>query len=144
MSTLTRRRNPEAREESWHIYCGDVRVGTIAMKVGASSDVDQWRWVCDPGSHPGEQLAGSAPDFEQARADFEAARRIFSARRTAADYQASRDDRDWTSWKYAMWDVGLKMPTQTPDGAERCFCGAIIDAGGVQDHVRTTHAMRPQ
>jgi hypothetical protein len=115
MPALTRRRGPEAREERWHIYFGDVRIGTIAMKTGAPSDVDQWGWVCGfyPGSHPGEQMAGSAPNFEQARADFEDAWRIFSARRTEADYQAWRDDRDWTRWKYAMWDAGMKMPTQS-------------------------------
>jgi hypothetical protein len=82
MPAPTRRRNPEVREECWHIHFGDVRVGTIAMKAGAPSDVDPWgwNWGFDPGSHPREHLAGSAPDFEQARADFEAAWRIFSAK----------------------------------------------------------------
>jgi hypothetical protein len=32
----------------------------------------------------------------------------FLAKRTPADYEAWRDDRDFTRWKYAMWDVGLK------------------------------------
>jgi hypothetical protein len=76
-----------------------------------------------------EHLAGSAPDFERASADFEAAWRIFSAERTEADYQAWRDHRDWTAWKYAMWDAGMKMPTQTQDGTARCFCGATITIG---------------
>jgi hypothetical protein len=75
MPALTRRRDPEVRGECWHIYFGDVRVGTIAIKSGAPSDVDQWVWVCGfyPGSHPGEQTTGSVPDFERARADFEVA-----------------------------------------------------------------------
>jgi hypothetical protein len=90
MAALTRRRDPEAPDERWHIHYGDVRVGTIAIKTGAPSDVDQWSWDCGfyPGSHPREHLAGSAPDFERARADFEAAWRVFSANRTEADYQA--------------------------------------------------------
>jgi hypothetical protein len=75
MTALTRRRNPEVPEESWHVYFGDVRVGTIAIKSGAPSDVDRWGWICGfyPDSHPGEYLTGSAPDFERSRADFEAA-----------------------------------------------------------------------
>ncbi len=43
-----------------------------------------------------------------------------------------------TTWKYAMWDAGCRMPTQMPDGRSRCFCGAEI---GVEcgDHVYTRH-----
>jgi hypothetical protein len=37
----------EAREERWHIYYGGVRVGTIAIKSGAPSDVDQWAGIAD-------------------------------------------------------------------------------------------------
>jgi hypothetical protein len=29
MPKLTRRRDPSARQECWHVYYGDVRVGTI-------------------------------------------------------------------------------------------------------------------
>src|SRR4051812_10601509 len=35
MPTLTRRRSPDAREEAWRIFYGDVRVGTIAKRVGS-------------------------------------------------------------------------------------------------------------
>jgi hypothetical protein len=31
MPELTRRRNLEAREDCWHVYYGDVHVGTIAI-----------------------------------------------------------------------------------------------------------------
>jgi hypothetical protein len=34
----------------------------------------------------------------------------FSARRTEADYQAWRDERDWTARKYAMRDRGAQVP----------------------------------
>jgi hypothetical protein len=30
------------------------------------------------------------------------------------------------AWKYAMWERGRKLPTQTADGRARCFCGAVI------------------
>jgi hypothetical protein len=104
MTELTRRRNPEAHQETWHVYFGDVRVGSISMRTGIPIDKDPWGWTCGfyPGSEPGEYLTGTAPNFDQARADFEAAWRVFSARRTEADYQAWRDQRDWTERKYAI------------------------------------------
>ena len=79
MPALTRRRSPEAREECWHIYSGDVHVGTIAIRAGIPHDGDPWGWSCGfyPGSEPGEYLYGTAIDFDQARRDFEAASRLF-------------------------------------------------------------------
>ena len=74
MPTLTRRRYPE-RPDCWHIYYGDVRVGTIARRVGNPFDTDPWEWDCGfyPGSHPGEHQSDTAATFDQARADFERA-----------------------------------------------------------------------
>jgi hypothetical protein len=34
MPALTRRRNPDAPQETWRVYYGDVRVGTIAIRSG--------------------------------------------------------------------------------------------------------------
>jgi hypothetical protein len=34
MPTLTRRRSPDAPEDSWQVFYGDVRVGTIAKRIG--------------------------------------------------------------------------------------------------------------
>ena len=56
-----------------------------------------------PGSHPREHQSGTAATFDQARADFEAAWRVFLSSRTEADFQAWRDERDWTARKYALW-----------------------------------------
>ena len=55
MTTLTRRRSPDAREECWQICYGDVRVGTIAKRIGIPRDQAPWGWTCGfyPGSHPG-------------------------------------------------------------------------------------------
>jgi hypothetical protein len=143
MTTLTRRRSEDAREECWHIYFTDVRVGTIAIRIGTPNDEDPWGWICGfyPGSHPGECCDGTAPTFEQARVDFEIAWREFSAKRTAANYRARREHRDGTAWKYAMWDAGLKMPTATATGVSRCFCGATITIADFWDHSRTAHRM---
>jgi len=113
MPDLTQREDPN-RRDSWLIYFGDVHVGTIAKSVGNPGAVEQWQWLCGfyPGSNPGEQRGGTAGDFEQARDAFEAAWRIFSARRAEADYQAWRDQRDWTACKYEMQDRGEKFPWQ--------------------------------
>jgi hypothetical protein len=40
--------------------------------------------------------------------------RVFSAKRTEADYQAWRHQRDWTARKYAMWGRGERLPAQLP------------------------------
>jgi hypothetical protein len=106
MPELTRHRYPE-RHYWWHIYFGDVQIGTIARCTGCPVDVHQWSWQCGfyPGSRPGEYLDGTAATFDQARSDFEKAWRAFSAKRTPTHYQAARDQRDWTARKYAIWDV---------------------------------------
>jgi hypothetical protein len=120
MPALTRRRDPNAHQECWRIYDGDVHVGTIAVRSGIPHDQPAWGWQCGyyPGSEPGEYLSGTAAIFDQARADFEAAWRVFSAKRTEADYQAWRDHRDWTAEKYRRFDRGERMPPNwRPAGA---------------------------
>ncbi len=34
MPELTRRRSPDAPDECWHVYFGDVHIGTIAIRIG--------------------------------------------------------------------------------------------------------------
>jgi hypothetical protein len=113
MPALTRRRYPE-RQDCWHIYFGDVHVGTIARRIGQPHNQEAWQWLCGfyPGSDPDEQRSGTAATFDQARADFEVAWQVFSACRSPADYQAWRDQRDWTARKYAMWERGEPFPSQ--------------------------------
>src|SRR4030088_3456395 len=74
MPELTRRRYPE-RPDCWHVYYGDVHVGTIAIRNGNPHDEDPWEWSCGfyPGSLPGEHQSDTAATFEEARADFECA-----------------------------------------------------------------------
>jgi hypothetical protein len=112
MPELTRRR-ATYRTYCWLIYFGDVHVGTISRCVGNPNAEPQWQWLCGfyPGSDPGEQRGGTAPDFDQARETFAAAWRVFSAKRTEADYKAWRDQRDFTARKYAMWERGEKFPS---------------------------------
>jgi hypothetical protein len=71
--TLTRLRSADQRHKCWHIYYGDVHVGTIAERVGNPHDTDPWEWNCGfyPGSHPGEHQSDTTATFDDARADFE-------------------------------------------------------------------------
>ena len=111
MPTLARRRYPE-RPDCWHIYYGDVRVGTIARRVGNPFDTDPWEWTCGfyPGSHPGECTSDTSETFDQARSEFEAACAVFLSKRTEADFQEWRDQRNWTAEKYRRFDRGEHMP----------------------------------
>ena len=63
MSDLTRRR--AGRANCWHIYFGDVHVGTIAKSNSIPNAEPNWQWLCGfyPGSHPGEQRGGTEANF---------------------------------------------------------------------------------
>jgi hypothetical protein len=121
MPTLTRRRYPE-RPDCWHVYYGDVHVGTIARRIGNPHDTDTWEWNCGfyPGSHPREHKSDTAATFEQARADFERAWAAFLPNRSVADFQAWRDQQAWTAEKYRRFDRGERMP---PDRKPRRAAG---------------------
>jgi hypothetical protein len=108
MPALTRRSDPDARQESWLIHYGDVHVGTIAARSGNPSDTDRWGWRC--GFYPGYCTSGTAATLGQARADFEAAWRVFLTKRTETDFQEWRDNRDWTAEKYRRFVRGERMP----------------------------------
>jgi hypothetical protein len=122
MPALTRRRYPETREECWRVCYGDVHVGTITERAGNPHDTEPWEWRCGfyPGSRPGECTGGTADTFDEARADFEAAWQVFLSKRTEADFQAWRHQRDWTAEKYRRFDRGERMPPDwKPPGTNR-------------------------
>ena len=126
------------RHNCWHIYYGDVHVGTIAERVGNPHDTDSWEWSCGfyPGSYPGEHQSDTTATFEEARADFEHALQVFLSNRAEADFQAWRDQRDWTERKYALWDAGKRLePSSHGPGKPctrfmKCPCGAVFDLHG--------------
>jgi hypothetical protein len=136
MPALTRRPHPE-RSDCWHVFFGDVQVGTIAVQPGMPLSVQQWRWDCGfyPLDHRDRSHCGYASNFDQARIGFEAAWRDYLPRCTEADFIAYRRQRAWTAWKYAMHDAGLPMPTQSSSGRARCFCGAAIDIVVTDRHI---------
>src|SRR5579871_5979330 len=137
MPSLTRRRDPDARQERWRVYYGDVRVGTIGMRSGVPVTVDQWCWSVGfyPMSHRGEREDGTAPDFSKARAGFDVAWSRLLPKITETELAEHRQERAWNEWKYRMWDCGCKLPTQEADGVSLCFCGAEVDIPGMLQHV---------
>ncbi len=141
MPVLTRRREPNVQGECWHVHYDDVHVGTIAIRAGVPVDVDQWGWSCGfyPPSHRAWLIEGTAETFEQARADFEAAWTEYLAGCSEADFDEYRRHRAWTAWKYAMWDAGCRMPTQSADGRSQCFCGETIGISDTSQHVYAAH-----
>ena len=61
---------------------------------------------------------------------------MFLSNRTEADFQAWRDQRDWTERKYALWDAGKRLePSSRGPGKPcsrfmKCPCGAVFDLHG--------------
>jgi hypothetical protein len=90
----------------------------------------------------------SLTTFEQARADFERAWQVFLSNRTEADFQAWRDEQDWTARKYAMWEAGEKLPSQKPNSLMRCPCGEVFDSHRLENtlihvpHITAEHQAR--
>jgi hypothetical protein len=144
MPVLTRRRDRNANQETWLIfYDGDVRVGSIGLRSGNPTTTDPWSWSCGfyPGSDPGDCSSGTAETFWEARNAFEAAWRVFLAKRMEADFQAWRDQRDWTAQKYALWDAGLRSPPPEWEPGKpcsiwmKCRCGVIFNSHRLDDTV---------
>jgi hypothetical protein len=107
-----------------------------AIRTGIPHEEEPWGWSCGfyPGSHPGECTNGVAATFDLARADFEAAWQVFLSKRTEADFQASRHQRDWTERKHAMWKAGGKLASQKPSSLMRCPCGEVLDSPPPRAH----------
>jgi hypothetical protein len=118
MPALTRRRQKDRNQESWHMYYGDVCVGWIGERAGVPKDFEQWGWHCGfyPVSHRGLRFNGVARTFDQARRDFETAWRRYLPQCTEADFDEHRFQCAHEAWKRRMWDTGCDMPTQTASG----------------------------
>jgi hypothetical protein len=142
MPVLTRRRDPDAQQETWRIHYGDTHIGTIRLHAGVGG-VDRWAWSCAfyPASHRGVRASGSAKTFDNARAAFEEAWHRLLPEITKKDFVEHRRYRALEAWKRIMWETGCKLPTQVKDGRSRCFCGAPIEIKNVERHVYAAHLM---
>lgn len=140
MTALTRRRDREAAKESWQIFYGDVRIGTVSERSGAAHRLDCWEWACGFASLPaGSHKHGTAVSLDRAKEAFEEAWRELHPRCTEAQLQEQREQDAWTAWKYRMFDSGRKLPTATETGWSKCFCGADIDNAGTAAHIKAHH-----
>lgn len=138
--TLTRHRTDNDHQETWHIYFGDVHVGTIGTRAGVPTTGERWGWSVGfyPGTEPGARKHGSAPTFESARAAFDAAWQQLAPTLTEEGFESWRRNRDFHAWKSRMWDCGCRMPTQNQDGWSTCFCGERIPVT-CEPHIHTVH-----
>jgi len=97
---------------------------------GNGTAVSIWARIRD------EHQSDTAATFDEARADFERAWQVFLSNRTDADFQAWREQRDWTERKYALWDAGkrLEPPSHGPGKPcsrfMKCPCGEVFDMHG--------------
>src|ERR1700675_3702815 len=98
----------------------DCRSDTF-HRIGPGGDIRRSSAArCNLCSHPGEHQSGTAATFEEARADFESAWQVFLSKRTEADFQAWRHQRDWTARKYALWDAGKRLPPNEWEPGKPC------------------------
>jgi hypothetical protein len=144
MPSLTRRRDPDANQETWLIHY-DIRVGSIAMRAGVTADKDQWDWSVGfyPAWDRGLRASGTAKSFDAARAAFDIAWQWLLPKITEADFTEYRRHRTFDAWTRAMWDAGCKLPTQVADGRSTCFCGAAIGiADMASPHLFRAHGAR--
>jgi hypothetical protein len=61
----------DSKVDVWHVYYGDVQVGSVGMRSGVPNGVDQWGWSCGFISQRLRITEGTAPTFDLARAKFE-------------------------------------------------------------------------
>jgi hypothetical protein len=64
-TSLTRRPDPDAHDETRLIHYGDNHVGTIRVRAGVPSAADQWDWSigCYPVSHRGLRANNTAKEL---------------------------------------------------------------------------------
>src|ERR1700733_7963523 len=129
MRTLTRRSdNPHL--VTWHVYYGDVHVGTIGKRAGVPVDVDKWQWSCGfyPGLHPGQHRYGTAASFEEARIGFEADWEDILPEIPKGAFEEYRRDREARAEMRAIRARGEKLPSEVFSSMMRCVCGTQFDS----------------
>lgn len=107
-------------------------------------DGNRWGWACGfyPGLHPREYTQDAAANFDAADDGFLRDWKAFLAKRAPVDFDEWRSQQAATPWKYAMWNAGCRMPTQTKDGWTTCLFGEKIDGKTTSDHIRACHMIQ--
>lgn len=75
-----------------------------------------------------ECTSGTAATFESARAVFLAAWAVFLSKRTKADFEERRQERDWTARKYAPWQRGEKVRRRCAQRGSQPRCASSSQA----------------
>jgi hypothetical protein len=129
MPALTRR-IPDARNEAWRVFYGDVPVGTIGRRSGVPVHVDQWGWSYGfaPGLNPGQHQDGSAESFELARTAFEEAWQRLLPQIPEGAFAEHHRHRAWRAEIVAARERGEKLPSELPSSNMRCVCGEKFDS----------------
>ncbi len=130
MPSLTRRRSDNPHRVTWHVYFGDVRVGTIGQRAGAPVNREQWQWSCGfyPGLHPRQHRFGTAVTFEKARVGFDVAWRELQPNIPDGAFEEWRHDRDSRAETAAIRARGEKLPSEVFSTMMRCVCGTQFDS----------------
>jgi hypothetical protein len=66
MAEPTRHRMKDSKADAWHVYYGDVQVGTNGLRSGVPNGVDQWGCTCGFISQRLRIGEGTAPMFQRA------------------------------------------------------------------------------
>jgi|UPI0004276475 hypothetical protein len=129
-TALTRRRSDNPHEETWHIYSGDVRIGTIGVRAGVPVHADQWAWSMGfyPAMEPGRWRSGIAATFEAAREAFEIAWSETQPSVPESAFDEWRRDRDWRAAVAAKRARGEKLDSEIRSTLMRCVCGTTCDS----------------
>jgi hypothetical protein len=130
MPALTRRRSDNPHQETWHVYYGEVRIGTIGERAGVPVDVDRWGWSCGfyPGLYPGQHRYGTAATFDEARAGFEADWQALLPEIPEGALEEYRLDREARTEMRAVRARREKLPSEIFSSMMRCVCGVRFDS----------------
>jgi hypothetical protein len=97
---LSRRRSRDSRQDVWHVFYGDMHVGTVGERAGVPLHSDPWEWSSGfyPGVVPRDYKRGTARTFELARAAFEAAWHRLEPQLSEEDFETYRRGRAFRAW----------------------------------------------
>jgi hypothetical protein len=130
MPALTRRRCTNPHQVTWHVYYGDVPVGTIGQRAGVPVDADQWQWSCGfyPGLEPGQHHHGIARTFAEARAGFEADWNWLLPEIPNEAFDEWRQDHEYRMEIKAKRDRGDRLDSEIPSSMMLCACGITFNS----------------
>lgn len=112
MAALTRRRDPDARQEAWMIHYGGVQVGTIAERRQSDRHTASAMDLRLLSRQPSRRVhRGHGRRLRRRSLGFETAWRAFLAKRTGHEFEECRRERARTTWKHPPCDADCRLPT---------------------------------